>query len=90
MEYKIYINIFVIYSIKMFHFIKNYIIYLYFNIHIWYYKYISKLFYLKPKLIECELPEWIEISSLIRLNNTYQLVNTNITNIKMIKFINVK
>ena len=64
----------------MFHIIKNYFINLYFNIHIWYYKYIAKFFYLKPKLIECELPEWIDITSLIYLNNTYQLVNTNITN----------
>lgn len=66
--------------------INKYLFDIYFNVHIWYYQHIAKyVYFIKPKLIEPKLSEWIEISSLIHLihnnynYNTYELVNTNIT-----------
>ena len=72
--------------------INKYLFNIYFNVNIWYYQNIAKyVYFIKPKLIEPELPEWIEISSLIHLlhnnynYNTYELVNTNITTTKNIE-----
>lgn len=57
-----------------------------FNIHVWYLKYIEKhLFLKKPELIEPTTPEWIMISSLLYVDNTYKLVNTNIPKSKKIE-----
>jgi hypothetical protein len=60
-------------------FIQKYLISIYLDLNVWYYKNIAKYFYFKPKLIEPEDTKWIDISSLIYLNNRdYELVHTNI------------
>ena len=57
-----------------------------FNIHVWYLKHIEKhLFLKKPELIEPTTPEWIVISSLFTIDNSYKLVNTNIPKSKKIE-----
>ena len=59
--------------------VQKYLISIFLDLNVWYCKNIAKYFYFKPKFIEHEDAKWIDISSLIYLNNcNYELVHTNI------------